>query len=536
MFKPLRGLQFREAIPRLSADFVIVQVAALISLVYVLFVQINKSPRGHADVTALLLQGYYLRIFLPLSLIFPIVFFLDGVYTHLRCYSTKYKWWAVAKSCFIAAGFFLAANFLVTRVALLARGSFLLFVLLVLCGTTGIRKIKHYLFDTEFASSSNVPGTKTHPEKVLVVGGAGYIGSVLVRKLLEQECKVRVLDSLIYGKESLEGIRSHPNLELIVGDCRNIQSVVSAMKDIHSVVDLAAIVGDPACNLDRKVAREINYAATRMILEVAKGNGVERLVFASSCSVYGTSEFLVDENGNTSPVSLYAETKVDSENVLLLSGTDGFHPTILRLATVFGYSYRPRFDLVVNFLTAKAKQDGVITIFNGQQWRPFIHVQDVAEAIVGILRAPLAVVNGEIFNVGDAKLNYTLTEVAQQICKLLPGTRVEHAVNTDHRNYRVSFDKIKERLGFNCAVSLEEGIREIKQAVTTRAVSHYMDCKYHNDRFLKQADVFINANELDTEVMAAFIRSPSMLANGGQRLVDRDGATAHTHSEARASV
>src|SRR5208283_5310357 len=234
--------------------------------------------------------------------------------------------------------------------------------------------------------------------------------------------------------------RDNPEFELLVGDCRNIQDVVRAVQGVESIVDLAAIVGDPACELDHKPALETNYAATRMLIEVAKGNGVRRLVFASSCSVYGATDLEMDEQSAVRPISLYGQTKVDSEQALREARSPTFHPVILRFATVFGLGYRPRFDLVVNLLTAKARQEGVITVFNGQQWRPFIHIRDVVEATVKVLEAPARFVSGEIFNVGDSSMNHTLSEVGELIRAMLPATRVEHVENADRRNYRVCFD------------------------------------------------------------------------------------------------
>src|SRR5262249_51802996 len=153
-----------------------------------------------------------------------------------------------------------------------------------------------------------------------------------------------------------------------------------------------------------------------------------------------------NEESEVCPVSFYGQTKVDSERALLESRTDSFHPTILRFATVFGLSHRPRFDLVVNLLSAKAAQDGVITIYNGQQWRPFIHVRDLVEAVALVLEAPARLVAGQILNVGDANMNYTLSDVARVVRQIFPATRVEHVANSDRRNYRVSFRKIESTL------------------------------------------------------------------------------------------
>ena len=176
---------------------------------------------------------------------------------------------------------------------------------------------------------------------------------------------------------------------------------------------------------------------------------------------------------------------------------------------MFGLGYRPRFDLVVNLLTAKARQEGVITVFNGQQWRPFIHVRDVVEATVKVLEAPARFVSGEIFNVGDSRMNHTLSEVGELICAMLPATRVEHVENADRRNYRVCFDKIHGRLGFRARYSLRDGIEELKKAFDARIIEDYKDVRYHNQRFLQAAGTPAHKDELDGLLMAAFSARPT---------------------------
>ncbi len=276
------------------------------------------------------------------------------------------------------------------------------------------------------------------------------------------------------------------------------------MHQVSSIVHLGAIVGDPACELNHKTTIEINYAATRMLIEIAKGYGVERFLFASSCSVYGATDELMDENSKVEPVSLYGKTKVSSEEALLESASANFHPVIMRFATVFGLSNRPRFDLVVNLLSAKAKQDGRITIFNGEQWRPFIHVKDIAEAIILLLKAPLSAVSQEIFNVGDNRLNHTLAEVAGVVQRVFPGTRVEHDENSDRRNYRVDFSKIEKRLGFRCQYGLEDGVREVEAAFDSSQIANYRDIRFSNLGFLRETGTPENKSEFDEAVMAAF--------------------------------
>jgi len=289
----------------------------------------------------------------------------------------------------------------------------------------------------------------------------------------------------------------------MVGDCRDIQSVVKAMRGIKAVVHLAAIVGDPACEQDRQTALETNYAATRMMLEIAKGNGVERFLFASSCSVYGATDFLMDENSAIRPVSLYGQTKVDSEKALLDARESNFYPIVVRLATVFGNGYRPRFDLVVNLLTAKAYYDGIINIFNGEQWRPFVHVRDVAAGIIALLTAPASVVAGEVFNLGDSRLNFRLREIGEAVCRVFPKTSVQCADNSDIRNYRVSFDKIRNLLGFECRYTIDDGIQELKQCFERKSISDYADPLYNNKKFLESA-IVAKLGGVQSKVMAAF--------------------------------
>ena len=196
--------------------------------------------------------------------------------------------------------------------------------------------------------------------------------------------------------------------------------------------------------------------------------------------------------------------KEASERALLAAAGDGFHPVLMRFATVFGLSNRPRFDLVVNLLTAKACQDGVITIYNGQQWRPFVHVKDLAEAMLLVLDAPLGSISRQVLNVGDNRLNHTLADVAHVIQHVIPKARVEWIENADRRNYRVKFDKIEQRLGFRCRYSLEDGVREIKAALDSNQIDSYLNVRFSNLSFLRESGVPGNKNHIDGQIMAAF--------------------------------
>ncbi|MDX1524073.1 MAG: SDR family oxidoreductase, partial [Anaerolineae bacterium] len=225
--------------------------------------------------------------------------------------------------------------------------------------------------------------------KVLVIGGAGYIGSALVERLLELGYEVRVLDLLVYGDQAISAFYNHPNFSLIEGDFRNTGTVIGAATGMDAIVHLGAIVGDSACDIDHDLTIEVNLKATRTIAQVGQACGVKRLVFASTCSVYGANDAIVDECSTLHPLTLYARTKLESEKVLLSLPDTGIAPIVLRFGTIYGLSGRPRFDLIVNILTAKAIQDGIAYIFGGKQWRPLVHVRDVAQAIILFLKATL---------------------------------------------------------------------------------------------------------------------------------------------------
>lgn len=322
---------------------------------------------------------------------------------------------------------------------------------------------------------------------VLVTGAAGYIGSILVRRLLDRGDHVRVLDCLMYGDDAIRDILSHPQLEMVVADFRDRMVVARAVQDVSAVIHLGAIVGDPACAIDEDFTIGTNFEATRIIADAAKQAGVGRFVFGSTCSVYGASTETLDETSALNPVSLYANTKIAAERVLLDMRDATFAPVIMRFATAYGHSYRPRYDLAVNVMTAKAVTGGQITIHGGDQWRPFVHVDDIARALVLALEAPIATVAGETFNVGSDAQNHQLKEVGEIIQRLIPhATVLTNDLVTDKRNYYVQFTKIRETLGFTPLHTLVESIVEMKGALDTGEVLDYQDRRYNNHQFLSQ--------------------------------------------------
>lgn len=323
--------------------------------------------------------------------------------------------------------------------------------------------------------------------KVLVIGGAGYIGSSLTEKLLTLGFQVRVLDAMHYGEQSLSAFAGNPDLTVIREDFRCIEVLTRAMTGVGSVIHLGGVVGDPACALDTDLTIDVNVTATKLVGEIAKVQGVRRFIFASSCSVYGAADEVMDEESHFNPQSLYARSKVASEAVLENLQSDEFAVTCLRFGTIYGVSSRMRFDLVVNLLCAKAVYDRNITVYGPDQWRPFVHVEDVARAITMALQAPINLVAGQAFNVGSDEQNYTLGRVAELINRQVPAAKITSDETViDKRNYRVSFAKIKAHLGFEPAWSLERGIAQIIQNVRAHRFAHYSQPAYSNALYLKE--------------------------------------------------
>jgi nucleoside-diphosphate-sugar epimerase len=287
--------------------------------------------------------------------------------------------------------------------------------------------------------------------------------------------------------EPIAKVVGHPNLEIIRADFRYVDKIVQAMKGVDDVIHLGAIVGDPACALDEELTVEVNLMATRMIAEVAKGSGIRRFCFASTCSVYGANDHMLDERSELQPISLYAQSKLASEKVLMQLANEFFSPVILRFGTVYGLSGRTRFDLVVNLLTARALVDKRITMFGGAQWRPFLHVDDAALALMKAVEAPTDTIHAQVFNVGSNEQNYQLLEAAKIIQSLIAQAEiVDRGADTDFRNYRVDFTKITRILGFIPRWTLQEGVKQVIAALESGEIKDYQDPMYSNVKFLAE--------------------------------------------------
>ena len=320
---------------------------------------------------------------------------------------------------------------------------------------------------------------------VLVTGGAGYVGSTLVPMLLNRGNRVRVLDSLMHGGDPLLGSWAHPCFEFVKGDVRDAAAVRDALEGMDAVVHLAAIVGDPACARRPDEAKAINLEASLALIGAAKKAGVARFVFASTCSNYGKMkdpDGYVDESSELSPVSLYAETKVAVEHALLDAGSgNGFVGTPLRFATVFGVSPRMRFDLTVNEFTMEMLTKGKLVVFGEQFWRPYVHVADAGRAIIKVLESPAESVRGQVFNVGSTDQNYQKQQLVELIRAHAPEARVEYVHKAeDPRDYRVSFARINDRLGYETTRGVPDGIREVARLVRSGVIQNFGDARFRN--------------------------------------------------------
>ncbi len=320
---------------------------------------------------------------------------------------------------------------------------------------------------------------------VLVTGAAGYIGSVLVRQLLSKGYRVIGIDSLLFGGESLIGVYNDPNFKFVKADIRNAAAVAEVLKETDAVVHLAAIVGDPACAKQPELATATNWEAAKSLFEACVASGtVKRFVFASTCSNYGKMEgdSYVTEDSPLNPVSLYAELKVKFENHILTGERrPDFTSTALRFSTVYGLSPRMRFDLTVNEFARDVALNRELLIFGEQFWRPYCHVEDLARACVAVLEAAPEKVNKNVFNVGDTNENYQKKMLAEELQKLVPDLVVNYVQkNEDPRDYRVSFAKIQNELGFSITKRVPDGMQEILRILWDGIISDPDNQKYKN--------------------------------------------------------
>jgi nucleoside-diphosphate-sugar epimerase len=306
--------------------------------------------------------------------------------------------------------------------------------------------------------------------QVLVIGGAGYIGSVLVRKLLDRGYRVKVIDMLLYNNgSSIADLAEHPDFTFIKGDFGDIGKLEGALRDATDVVLLAALVGDPICKKYPELARKTNLDHPKQLLERMNGRGIEKFIFTSTCSNYGlrNDDTPAEESSDLNPQSLYAETKVGFEQHILGSlATLDFCPTILRLSTAYGISRRMRFDLSISEFTRELALGRELLVYDENTWRPYCHISDISEAIISVLEARKREVYGQVFNVGSENGNFTKKMLVDLILKYIPHGVVNYKQGGfDPRNYRVSFEKIRSVLEFGPEFTAEDSVRGLIQAI-----------------------------------------------------------------------
>jgi len=331
---------------------------------------------------------------------------------------------------------------------------------------------------------------------VLITGGAGYIGSFLTSELLRANYRVTVLDSLLFGGESLIPFLHHPNFHFVKADVTEPRAIKDSLKDNwqkpDAIVHLAAIVGFPACQaVGRQVAWRYNVEATKRAFEQASDLGVERFVFASTYSNYGLSPDgkPVTEESPLNPQSLYAETKIAAEEFLLAQKDGACTPLLFRFATLYGMSPRTRFDLIVNQFVLEAFTKRFLIIYQRGYSRSFVHIQDVVRGVIMGLEAERAKIRGEVFNLGTDNGNYSKDDIVRLVLKRMPETVVEYKDLTfggDMRDITVSFAKIKRVFGFETTLDVDDGIRGLLFALKTGIIRNPTDEKYRNAQFIVQ--------------------------------------------------
>ena len=328
-------------------------------------------------------------------------------------------------------------------------------------------------------------------QKVLLVGGAGYVGSVLAHELLQRGYAVKILDRLYFGDDGLRGIRDR--VELIVGDMRVMDT--AALKDVDSVVNVGGLSNDPTAEYNPKANYEMNTLASKKLADLCVANGIRRYVFASSCSIYDrgvgneSADVLLDETSEVYPRAAYSSSKHEAEKLLLEMVSDNFCPVILRKGTVYGFSPRMRYDLVVNTFVKSALATGKITLhYGGEMWRPLVDVRDVARAYIAALEAPEEKVRGQIFNVSFH--NIRISELALRTRAALREVGFDAEIVPDYgyqsvRSYRVSAAKIQRVLDFQPKVSIEESVKDLVKQIQSYGYTDFDNPKYYNIRWMK---------------------------------------------------
>ncbi len=312
--------------------------------------------------------------------------------------------------------------------------------------------------------------------KIFITGGAGYVGSKLVPKLIEQGHEVTVFDLMIYGEDVLI---ENEKLTIVKGDIRDIKKIKNYIRNHDVVIHLACISNDPSFELNPKLGKSINLDAFEPLVKTSIQSGVNKFIYASSSSVYGIKkEKNVTEDMKLEPLTDYSKFKGDCEKILNRFKSENFITTTIRPSTVCGYAKRQRLDLVVNILTNHAFHNRKIKVFGGEQLRPNVHIDDMVDSYLAVLRADPKIINGEIFNVGFR--NQSVNELALDVKEVI-GTDVD-IINTetnDNRSYHVSSKKIKDVIGFETKFSIKDAVKDLKEAFEKKLLTDTFENEYY---------------------------------------------------------
>jgi nucleoside-diphosphate-sugar epimerase len=327
-------------------------------------------------------------------------------------------------------------------------------------------------------------------KRVAIVGGAGYLGSTLCAHMVNLGFEVASIDAHWFGDDALRPLHGHPSFSSKKVDVFHSSEILPLLRGCDAVIWVAGLVGDPACDVDVEFTYSCNYHSALTLAHICKWLGIGRFIFASSCSVYGRSNSELahlSEMSATCPLSCYAQDKLACEKALRAMADECFHPTILRLATLFGWSNRMRFDLVVNVLTARACRGETLEISGGGQRRPFLHVRDAAVAFTAALLSDIPLISNSIFNVGADANNHRISDIADLVLSTIPSARAKFLSEAiDQRDYNVDFSKIARVLGFEAEFSVADGVLEIQQKLTEANGINIADPVYINEKRTRQ--------------------------------------------------
>lgn len=327
--------------------------------------------------------------------------------------------------------------------------------------------------------------------KILLIGGAGYVGSILTGELLERGYSVKIFDRFYFGNKGID--RYEDRVEIHKGDMRNLDPDI--LKGVGTVVNIGGLSNDPTAEYNPKANYEMNTLATKSSAELCKKAGIKRYILASSCSIYDVGvedkekDIILDENSEVSPKAAYSSSKFEAEKILLSMLDKDFCPVILRKGTIYGFSYRMRYDLVVNTFVKDALTKGYLTpYYGGEMWRPLVDIRDAALAYINCIEADEGKVKGEIFNV--IYRNFRISELALRVRSALESLGISVDIKPDYRykgvrSYRVSGEKIKNRLGFNPSLSIEDSVVDMVEKIREFDYGDFEDPIYRNINWMK---------------------------------------------------